>query len=276
MNGPSHVGGLQTYQTFLYRKALHPELFALKARRTIAHNAYELEIWLTPGGHAARFRHGQFACCELVTDNDDRLPMEGAVTGFPCAGEHEFEHRFAAERVTYITSVQTETLSENLYNATYEEMVDFAKQTGALVYAWSDAPTLNGFAALNGSAATPAAKPHQNGHANGLANGHTNGYTNGHGNGTTNGHANGHANGYANGSHTNGHIGGKPNGNGASMAGQNGRGRPAMGGRLLRGSPGNLSLMDVQKLSKEVHCHSYHLIASQGLVLRTQTIFEHA
>ena len=38
----------------------------------------------------------------------------------------------------------------------------------------------------------------------------------------------------------------------------------------------NLSMVDVQRLTKEVHAQSYHLIAATGLVIRTQTIFEHA
>lgn len=237
MTLPGSAQAQYTYQTFLYRKALHPELFALKARRTFAHNDYELEVWLTPGGHVARFRAGNFSCCELVTDCDDRLPVEGAVTGFPCTGEHEFEHRFAAERVNYITSVQTETLSENLYNATYEEMTEFAKEVKALVYAWTDVPRLgngtanlagraNGFATLPANGSFHPASPSSNGHANG----------------------NGHA--------------------AYSGALSNGRARAARG-------PGNLSLVDVQKLNREVHCQSYHLIAQIGLVLRTQTIFEH-
>ena len=35
------------------------------------------------------------------------------------------------------------------------------------------------------------------------------------------------------------------------------------------------SILDVQRFRREVHAQSYHLIAHSGLVLRTQTIFEH-
>jgi hypothetical protein len=37
-----------------------------------------------------------------------------------------------------------------------------------------------------------------------------------------------------------------------------------------------LSLVDVQRFNKEVHAQCYHLQASGGIVLRTQSIFEHA
>lgn len=174
------ANGVQNLQLYLYRKALHPELFALKGRRTLTHGAYELEAWVMPSGHVLRFKHGAFTATELVTEQEDGLPMEGAVTGFPCAGEHEFEHRFETEKVVYMATVQTETLSENLYKSTYEEMIDFAKEMDAVLYQWSDAE-----------------------------------------------------------------------------------------GRKC------LSMLDLQRLSKEVHAQSYHLVASSGLVLRTQTIFEH-
>lgn len=212
MNLPTKPNGLQTFQIYLYRKALHPELFPLKGRRSLVHGAYEIEAWIMPGAHLMRFQHGKLCACELLTDQEGSLPMDGAVTGFQCAGEHEFEHVFETERVKYITSVQTEQLTDNLFQATYEEMVQFAQETGALVHQWADGPVVS---------------------ANGRSNGHA----------------------AHNGFHANGHAGA----NGASVG----------GGR-------NLSLLDVQRLTKEVHAQSYHLIARGGLVIRTQTIFEHA
>lgn len=208
MNLPTKPNGLQTFQIFLYRKALHPELFPLKGRRSLVHGAYEIEAWIMPGAHLMRFQFGKLCACELLTDQDSSLPMDGAVTGFQCAGEHEFEHAFELERVKYITSVQTEQLSENLYQSTYDEMVQFAQETGALIHQWADGP----------------------GAANGRHNGHSSGLNG----------LNGHSH------------------NGHAAAGR------------------NLSMLDVQRLTKEVHAQSYHLISRGGLVIRTQTIFEHA
>lgn len=180
MNLPTRQNSLQTYQLFLYRKPLHPELFNLKARRTLTHGQYELEAWVMPGAHVMRFRYDGFCASELVTDQEGNLPVDGAVTGFPCQGEHEYDHKFTAERVNYMASVQTETLGDNLYTATYDEMVDFSKETGALIHRWTDID----------------------------------------------------------------------------------------GGKCL-------SMLDVQRLAKEVHAQAYHLMAHGGVVLRTQTIFEH-
>lgn len=133
-----------------------------------------------PGGHVLRFRHKDLTLSELLVDHEDNLPLEGAVTGFPCAGEHEFEKQFTLEKVGYCTAVQTETLSDNLYKSTYEDMLDYAKETDSLTYKYLD-----------------------------------------------------------------------------------GDGRKC------------LSLLDLQQLSKEVHCQGFHLLAGTGLVVRTQTIFDH-
>jgi hypothetical protein len=179
MNIPAKSNSLQTYQLLLYRRALHPELFQLKARRTLSHNGYEFEAWIMPGAHLLRFQIPGVCASELVTDQNSGLPTEGAVTSFPCAGEHEFEYRFDPGRVKYVVSVQTETLTDNLYAATYLEMLDFAEETESLVHKWTDND----------------------------------------------------------------------------------------GGKCL-------SLLDIQRMTREVHAQSYHLIAQCGLVLRTQTIFE--
>ncbi len=179
MNIPARIPSIQSCQLLLYRRPLHPELFPLRQRRAFRHGQYELEAWIMPGGHLLRFRVNGFACCELLTDQEGNLPVDGAVTAFPVAGEHEFKHVFAAERVGYLVSSQTETLSESLYSTTYSEMIDYARDTNAISFEWSD------------------------------------------------------------------------------------------------GDGKNLSVLDVQRLGKEVHAQSFHLVAAGGVVIRTQTIFEH-
>lgn len=138
MNSTSRTSTAITLQMFLYRRPLHPEQFPVKGRKAIEGAGYDVEAWVMPGGHSVRFRHKAFMLTELLVDHDDNLPVDGAVTGFPCVGEHEFERQFAAERVAYSTAVQTETLSDNLYRCTYEDMLDYAKQTDALTYKYLD------------------------------------------------------------------------------------------------------------------------------------------
>jgi len=179
MNVPTKSNVLQTYQVVLYNKALHPEFFPLKGRRVVNQGGYELETWVMPGSHVLRFEYKTLCACELLTDQDRNLPAAGVVRAFLCAGEHDFEHDFTKDKVTYLTTVQTEILSENLYNSTYQELKNFARESGALTHTWADDA-----------------------------------------------------------------------------------------GRCL-------SMVDVQRFNTEVHAQSYHLVASAGLVLRAQTIFEH-
>lgn len=179
MSLPVKSPTLQSYQVLLYNRALHPELFPLRGRRVVRHGNYEFEVWVMEGAHLLRFEHSTLCACELLTDQEGRLPEAGVVSGFLAAGERDFEHRFTKDKVTYMTTVQTETLSENLFVATYEEMLEYGRSSDALTHKWSD---------------------------------------------------------------------------GAGQC---------------------LSMLDLQRYNREIHAQSYHLIAQGGLVIRTQTIFEH-
>jgi hypothetical protein len=180
MSLPAKSNSLQSYQVILYSRALHPELFPLKARKVVRHGDYELEGWVMPGAHLLRFEYRKICASELMTDQEDHLPDSGVVTAFLCAGERDCEHRFQEEKVTYMATVQTETLSENLYAATFKEILGFSREVEGVIHRWDDE-------------AGPC-----------------------------------------------------------------------------------LSMLDLQRYNKEIHAQSYHLIAQGGIVLRTQTIFEHA
>ena len=169
---------LQTFHGVLYSRALHPELFQLKARRAERQGEYDLELWLMNGSHVLRFEHGEFCCCELVTDQDRNLPASGVVASYQCAGEHDIEHTFERQHVNYINSVQTEALSESLFLDAVEEYEELARENNSLVHSWMDDA-----------------------------------------------------------------------------------------GRCL-------SVLDVQHYKREVHIQAYHLLASGGLCVRSQTIFE--
>lgn len=179
METPARLNSLQTYQVVLYDRALHPEFFDLKARRVEKVGTFEFEAWLMGGSHLLRFEKGSLCACELVTDQERGLPNTGVVTAFLCAGERDYDHAFTNAPVNYITTVQTETLAENLYIATFEELLAFGRESEALMHQWDD------------------------------------------------------------------EVG------------------PC------------LSMLDMQRLSREMHVQAYHLLANQGIVLRTQTIFEH-
>ncbi|RMH27846.1 MAG: hypothetical protein D6693_04560 [Planctomycetota bacterium] len=162
----------------MYRRALHPELFSIKGRRVIEHGAYEFEAWIMPGQHVMRFQYGDLNATEVLTGGDVMLPQRGLAAAIPCPGERDFEQP-CSDDVTYMTSIQTETLPENLYAATFEELTEFGEEVGALMHFWDDATG------------------------------------------------------------------------------------PCV------------SILDTQRLRTEVHAQAYHLLAQGGVVIRTQSLFEH-
>lgn len=179
MNSPSKSSSLQAYRLILYRRALHPELFRVKSRRVMNHGDYQFEAWLMAGSHLLRFEYAAGCATELITDLEDGIPDRGVVAAIPCAGERDHEQAFD-DKIKFVSTVQTETLPDTLYTATYKELVAFGKENDAMIHTWLDEE----------------------------------------------------------------------------------------GGKCA-------SILDLQRYRREIHAQSYHLMAQGGLVLRTQSIFEH-
>ena len=129
----------QLFRLMIYNRPLHPELFELQNRNNYRTSDYEVENWLIPAGHAVRFQVGDFSITEAVLESGDHLPENGLLHALPCVGEKDFnfspnEH----SPLSYVTAIQTEALTDNLYNATFNEMVDFASEAEALSFRWHD------------------------------------------------------------------------------------------------------------------------------------------
>ncbi len=109
----------------------------MKGRRTLSHGDYEFESWIMPGAHMMRFQLDGVCATEVVTFQETGLPERGLVAAAPCAGEKDYEHGFS-EKLNYMATVQTETLPENLYGATYKELTEFGREAGAMLHEWND------------------------------------------------------------------------------------------------------------------------------------------
>jgi len=131
------TASIQAYQLVLHRGALHPEFFQIEGRRQIRHGEYDFEAWVFRGGHSARFELDGICITETVSTSVGHLPERGHVTTFPCAGEKDHEEEFS-ERVVYMTSIQTETLSPHLYASTYNEMLEHGRSPGCLMTLWDE------------------------------------------------------------------------------------------------------------------------------------------
>lgn len=133
----SKSSSLQSYNMLLYRTAIHPEFFQIAGRRRIEHNGYEFEAWVFKGGHVFRFQQEGSCATEVVTDSFERLPGKGLVTTLPCAGEKDHDAEIN-DRLVFMTSIQTETLSDHLYNSTYLELVEHGRMCEGLMTMWND------------------------------------------------------------------------------------------------------------------------------------------
>ena len=134
---PRSTTSLQAYHMLLFRNGVHPEFFNIEGRKRIEHMGYEFEAWQFKGGHICLFEFEGVCLVEVVTPDLDSLPDRGLVTTIPCAGEKDHESVFG-ERVTYMTSIQTETLTEHLYLGTYNELAEHAQGPHCLVTDWRD------------------------------------------------------------------------------------------------------------------------------------------
>jgi hypothetical protein len=134
----SKVTSLQNYHMLAFRKALHPEFFGIEGRQRVQHGEYETEAWIFRGGHSLRFQLHGFCMTEVVVEHVDQIPDRGLIAALPCAGERDFEEK-VAENLVYMTTMQTETLSDHLYLGTYKEMMQHARENDSLFAAWTDA-----------------------------------------------------------------------------------------------------------------------------------------
>jgi hypothetical protein len=121
----------------VYRRALHPELLDLQGRRVYRHGDYEVECWIAPSGHVVRFQALGDILTEAVIEKGDHLPEFGLVHALPCLGEKDYELP-KENGVGYVTTIQTESLTDNLYRSTFREMQAFVEESDPLAYEWKD------------------------------------------------------------------------------------------------------------------------------------------
>ncbi|MCL4195978.1 MAG: hypothetical protein KJZ69_00680 [Phycisphaerales bacterium] len=134
---PRALASLQAYRLMLFSRTLHPEFFDIRKQRSSRSGQYDLETWLSRGAHIITFRKDEECVIEVLTPRPGAMPGRGRIHEFPCAGERDFESRFGS-RLNYITSVQTEIVSENLYLATLKEMHEHAIENGSLMHRWRE------------------------------------------------------------------------------------------------------------------------------------------
>jgi hypothetical protein len=151
----------------LYLRALHPEFFTIRARRSFGHAGFEGEVWLIEGGHVITFVDGPEAITEVIAPRELELPRRGLVKTLDIVGQNE--HRLDARSplvyqmayqvdvespATYVREVEDLLTSSRQGHLFVEETREMTKRSfsyavsephgrGLLVHAWHGYPTEN-------------------------------------------------------------------------------------------------------------------------------------
>lgn len=117
---------------FLYRRALHPELFHIYIDRHIEQAMYQADIWITGLGHLVTMQVNGTMVTELTSFSNELLTDRNLVTQFKYRGERDFQYRFDND-VRYIFSSQVEEMSEHIFRTTYRDLSRNARKRGLFV-----------------------------------------------------------------------------------------------------------------------------------------------
>src|SRR5262245_49292724 len=117
---------------YLYRRALHPELFHIYLDRHLESPKYQVDIWIVGLGHLVTFQAEGTMVTELTCGALDLLTDRNLVTQFRYRGERDFQYRFD-DNLRYIFSSQVEEMSEHIFRTTYRELTRNARKKGLFV-----------------------------------------------------------------------------------------------------------------------------------------------
>lgn len=117
---------------YLYRRPLHPELFHIHRSLQVQQPSYHAQVWVIGLGHVVTFQSGQRVVTELASATSPTLPQRGLVEQFKFRGERDYTMRWP-DGLRFILSSQVEVLSEHLFRATHQDLLQHALDRGLFV-----------------------------------------------------------------------------------------------------------------------------------------------
>jgi len=117
---------------YLYKRALHPELFRIYLDRHVEAANYQADLWIVGLSHLVSFQTTGSIITELTGASSDLLTDRNLVTQFKFRGERDFQFRFD-DGTKYIFSSQVEEMNEHIFRTTYRELIRDAKKKGMFV-----------------------------------------------------------------------------------------------------------------------------------------------
>jgi hypothetical protein len=117
---------------FLYKRALHPELFHIYLDKHIRYSNFQADIWVVGLAHLVTLQVGDTLVTELTSTPNDLLTDRNLVTQFKFRGERDFQYRFN-DSVRYIFSSQVEDTTEHIFRTTCRDLSRYAQKRGLYV-----------------------------------------------------------------------------------------------------------------------------------------------
>lgn len=117
---------------FLYRRALHPELFHIYMDKHLVYGDFQADIWVSGLSHLVTVQNDDTMVTELAAVPSDLLTDRSLVTQFRFRGERDFSYRFNDD-LRYIFSSQVEEMTEHIFRTTYRDLIRYAKRKGLFV-----------------------------------------------------------------------------------------------------------------------------------------------
>lgn len=105
----------------LFHRSVHPELFTIRAAGAVMLDEYEATICLCDAGHFVSFRCGEQTVSEVLAAGGQALPQQRRLYGRKMRGSRN-ETRVFESGLRYQTCFQAETLEEEIFARTHEEL----------------------------------------------------------------------------------------------------------------------------------------------------------
>lgn len=122
---------VQAMSVHLFRRPLHPELYATLAHRDLDRDGYRLSVRITPTGHVLTWQADDLHLTELTAARGQPLPGRGRVWRHRFLGEQADAYR-ASATVSYQMSAQLESLPPHVFALVHEEIVADGRRRGLL------------------------------------------------------------------------------------------------------------------------------------------------
>jgi hypothetical protein len=104
----------------LYARALHPELFEVRATRAIEHAGYTLVLRICESGHLVELRRKGETLVEINIDSRREIPSRGRCLTIPLGGGRDLEAQPIPD-IRFQASIQLERLDREVFDRLTQE-----------------------------------------------------------------------------------------------------------------------------------------------------------